>query len=116
MATWSSGRLQKPRPAATWSDVRAANITTPYTGGCLCGALRYEAHGEHRVSGHCYYQDCRKASGSDFIPFMGFPATAIRFTGEYRRVACSAANGKQAVRNFCPACGRLVFGGIIGQS
>ncbi|MBV8794858.1 MAG: aldehyde-activating protein, partial [Hyphomicrobiales bacterium] len=46
------------------------------TGGCLCGALRYEAVGEPIGSGHCYCADCRRASGSGFIPFMGFKAEA----------------------------------------
>ena len=45
------------------------------TGGCLCGQLRYEARGEPNFAGHCYCADCRKASGSGFIPFMGFPAS-----------------------------------------
>ena len=35
-----------------------------YTGGCLCGALRYEAEGDPLYAGHCYRTDCRKASGS----------------------------------------------------
>ena len=43
-----------------------------YTGGCLCGALRYEAVGEPLYAGLCYCADCQKASGSGFIPFIGF--------------------------------------------
>jgi len=27
-----------------------------------------------------------------------------------------AANGNEAVRNFCSVCGRLVFGGVVGES
>ena len=45
-----------------------------YAGGCLCGALRYEAVGEPLGSGHCYCADCRRASGSGFVPFMSFTA------------------------------------------
>ncbi|HEX4179547.1 MAG TPA: GFA family protein [Caulobacteraceae bacterium] len=86
-----------------------------YSGGCLCGALRYEARGEPIHAGYCYCGDCRKASGSGFIPFMGFAASAVRFTGPTRRFSCGAANGNTAVRNFCPACGGLVFGGIVGK-
>ena len=86
-----------------------------YTGGCLCGALRYEAGGEPRFAGHCYCADCRKASGSGFIPFMGFASSAVRFTGETRQFRSKAATGGDAVRNFCPVCGSLVFGGEVGK-
>ena len=86
-----------------------------YTGGCLCGALRYEAEGEPRFAGHCYCVDCRKASGSGFIPFMGFAGSAVRFSGETRQFRSKAATGGDAVRNFCPVCGSLVFGGEVGK-
>ncbi len=85
-----------------------------YTGGCLCGALRYEARGEPLYEGHCYCADCRKASGSGFIPFMGFASSAVRFSGQTRMFTSKAANGGDAVRNFCPICGGLVFGGVVG--
>jgi hypothetical protein len=87
-----------------------------YSGGCLCGALRYEAEGEPRFAGHCYCADCRKASGSGFIPFMGFASSAVRFSGPSLRFSSKAANGNDAVRNSCPVCGGLVFGGEVGKS
>jgi hypothetical protein len=87
-----------------------------YAGGCLCGALRYEAEGEPLFTGHCYCSDCQKASGSGFIPFMGFARDAVRFSGEARPFVSRAANGGDAVRNSCPICGSLVFGGRIGES
>ena len=86
-----------------------------YTGGCLCGALRYHAVGEPLCAGHCYCEDCRKASGSGFIPFMGFASRAVRFTGRTLQFVSKAANGNDAVRNFCPVCGALVFGGTVGK-
>jgi hypothetical protein len=86
-----------------------------FTGGCLCGAVRYEAAGDPLTSGHCYCADCRKASGSGFIPFMGFPSAAVRFSGETRQFTSKAANGGDAVRNSCPICGGLVFGGVAGK-
>jgi hypothetical protein len=87
-----------------------------YSGGCLCSALRYEAHGEPNFSGHCYCEDCRKASGSGFMPFMTFSSDAVRFNGRSQRFISKAANGNDAVRNFCPVCGSLVFGGEIGKT
>ncbi len=89
---------------------------TRTTGGCLCGALRYEAFGQPIGSGHCYCADCRRASGSGFIPFMGFKAEAVRFAGEARQFHSKAANGNDAVRNRCANCMSLVFGGEIGKT
>ena len=87
-----------------------------YRGGCLCGALRYEAEGEPTMSGYCCCADCRKASGSGFIPFMGFAGDVVRFSGETRQFVSRSARGTDAVRNFCPVCGALVFGGAVGRS
>jgi hypothetical protein len=87
----------------------------PFTGGCLCGAVRYEATGEPTLMGHCYCADCRKASGSGFIPFMGFAADHMRITGRTLEFSSPAARGGEAVRNSCPVCGGLVFGGRVGR-
>ena len=84
------------------------------TGGCLCGAVRYEAEGEPIYAGHCYCADCRKASGSGFIPFMGFASDKVSFSGETRQFRSPSFRGGEAVRNSCPVCGSLVFGGVVG--
>ena len=86
-----------------------------FSGGCLCGALRYETDGAPNYMGHCYCEDCRKASGSGFMPFMGFAASAVRVSGESLKFGSKAANGNTAVRNSCPVCGSLVFGGEVGK-
>ncbi len=64
-----------------------------YAGGCLCGALRYEARGAPLYMGHCYCADCRKASGSGFIPFMAFAARDLTFSGPTRTFSCVSARG-----------------------
>lgn len=46
---------------------------------------------------------------------MGFPASVLNIRGETRQSRAKAVRGGQAVRNFCAACGSLVFGGIVGQ-
>lgn len=86
-----------------------------FTGGCLCGALRYEASGEPLFAGFCYCADCRKASGSGAIPFIGMSADQVRFSGEARQFRTPSFRGTDAVRNFCPLCGGLVFGGEVGK-
>jgi hypothetical protein len=86
----------------------------PITGGCLCGAVRYEAEGAPSMMGYCFCKDCQKASGSGFIPFMGFAADRVRITGKTLQFASKSWRGSDAVRNSCPVCGGLVFGGIVG--
>ena len=118
---WGRGRpIRDPvraRPCPQWIRRRQMNSGAErYTGGCLCGALRYEVFGESIGSGHCYCVDCRRASGSGFIPFMGFKAEAVRFTGEASQFRSKAANGNDAVRNRCAQCMSLVFGGEIGKT
>jgi len=85
-----------------------------FAGGCLCGALRYEAAGEPDYMGLCYCADCRRASGSGFIPFIGFPAGRLTITGETRQSRVKSWRGSDAVRNHCARCDSLVFGGIVG--
>jgi hypothetical protein len=87
----------------------------PITGGCLCGAVRYVAVGEPGLMGFCCCRDCQRASGSGFIPFMGFAADKVRFTGKTVQFASKSLRGGDALRNSCSVCGGLVFGGIVGK-
>ena len=85
-----------------------------HSGGCLCGAVRYEAEGEPLAAGYCCCTDCRKASGSGFIPFLGYGSEKLRFSGETLQACSTSFRGSEAVRNRCAVCGSLVFGGILG--
>jgi hypothetical protein len=80
-------------------------------GGCLCGRLRYEITGEALYAGYCFCADCRKASGSGFIPFIGVAAGAVRFEGEPLTFRSPSFRGGVSTRNACPACAGLVYGG-----
>lgn len=86
------------------------------TGGCLCGQVRYEARGAPRFSGFCFCVDCRKASGSGFIPFIGFAPGQVTITGEVLLHSHRLKNGRSAERNSCAVCGGLVFGGERGNA
>jgi hypothetical protein len=86
-----------------------------WSGGCLCGQLHWAAESAPDFMGHCYCGDCRKASGSGFIPFMSYGAGAVRITGESRSFTSKSFRGGDAVRNSCPVCGGLVFGGTRGR-
>lgn len=85
-------------------------MSTPYTGGCLCKAVRYQADGEPSLQGICFCKDCQRASGSFYIPFMSFPRATTRITGEVAPQIVKGGSGKDAVRNFCDSCGAMIFG------
>ena len=72
-----------------------------YTGGCLCGAVRFESRAEPYRVGLCHCLDCRKQSGSLFGAFAVFPAEAVAIAGEV---------GTYRGRSFCPNCGSPVCG------
>ena len=78
-----------------------------HSGGCLCGALRYRAAGEPLFSGHCYCGDCRKASGSGFIPFMVFPAAALSVP-DAAPFVCVAAGAPWGPATSAPAASLLI--------
>ena len=46
---------------------------------------------------------------------MGFPSGTVRFSGPTRQFRSKSFRGREAVRNFCPVCGGLVFGGEVGR-
>jgi hypothetical protein len=86
------------------------------TGGCLCGAVRYQAEGEPLYAGFCYCEDCRRASGAGAVPFMGYEKQSFRVEGETKQARKRLRSGRTSVRNFCPGCGSLMFGGEYGIS
>ena len=86
------------------------------TGGCLCGAVRYEADGEPDWTALCYCRDCQRTSGSGYVPVMGVKRARMRVTGVTAHFDVPAANGNIAVRHFCPTCGSLILGGNLNDA
>jgi hypothetical protein len=70
-------------------------------GGCLCGAVRYEASGDAYNVTHCHCADCRRGTGAAFVTWASFRARDFRVTrGEMREITFAGR-----LRAFCPECG-----------
>src|SRR4028118_54666 len=78
------------------------------SGGCACGAVRYETEAEPVLMLNCHCRDCQKSSGSAFAAVVVVPKDAVQMSGEprYHRVVGQA--GKAVERGFCPTCGSQV--------
>ena len=73
-----------------------------YAGGCLCGAVGYEAAGPARNLCYCHCESCRRAAGSPVVAWGTFDRSGFRVThGTLAEFRSSA----QVVRGFCAACG-----------
>ena len=40
---------------------------TNFTGGCLCGKIKYVSTSEPKLAMNCHCKDCRKASGGPYL-------------------------------------------------
>ena len=76
------------------------------TGGCLCGAIRYEAAEEPITTATCHCRMCQKAYGGPFTAGVAFRKSAIRLTkGDLKYYKSS----KIAKRGFCSICGSPIM-------
>ena len=78
----------------------------PYTGQCLCGAVRYRVDGYLDDPHACHCNMCRRQSGH-FVAGVGAKRRDLSITGEdgvtwYR-------SSSFARRGFCAACGTILF-------
>ena len=71
-----------------------------HKGGCLCGAVRFEAEGTPDRVGICHCLDCRKHHGAVFYASAIFAPDRVTVTGETR---------SYEGRHFCPICGSSVY-------
>jgi hypothetical protein len=79
-------------------------------GGCLCGAVRYEAKRPPLYSGFCHCRDCQRATGTGHCCYMMFSRADVDVTGELSAFETRAENGNPSIRYFCPTCGSQIFG------
>jgi hypothetical protein len=83
----------------------------PFTGGCACGAVRYEASAEPIMMGKCHCRDCQQLSGGAFMPFLIVPAEAFKVTrGAIQYHFTESLKGHRHRRGFCAQCGSRLTG------
>lgn len=85
-------------------------MSTPYTGGCACGAIRYEAASKPIFENHCQCRDCQRRSGTGHGSYLTFPSRAdVKITGTATPWRVAGDSGNDKVHSFCPTCGTPVY-------
>jgi hypothetical protein len=93
-------------------EISLSEHDSVYTGGCLCGAVRYRASGPLRDIVACHCSQCRRTSGHH-AAMTSIPESQLTLTSSeglqwYR-------SSDTAERGFCSRCGSNLLWRPLGQ-
>ena len=85
-------------------------MTFPQSGGCQCGAIRYEITGSPAAVYACHCTECQRQSGSAFAMAAVIPQQHFRITkGNPKMFARKTSPSKTMECWFCPDCGTRLY-------
>src|SRR6516225_4665631 len=83
-------------------------------GGCLCGAVRYEATARPVSAIHCYCRQCQHITGAGHASQFVLPSASVTLHGNVSRYEMKAESGNSVTTVFCPVCGSLYSNNLRG--
>ena len=92
-------------------------MNLPFTGGCVCGEVRYECSSRPLMMVKCHCRDCQRVSGGPYAPVVVVPLKAFKITiGGLQHYVTARLSGRNNLRGFCAKCGsRLTLGEDPGR-
>src|SRR5438105_4321797 len=89
----------------------AANVSSKMTGGCYCGAVRYEIAHKPLAMFNCHCLSCQKVTGGAYTPVVLVASKSLTFTQGMPKYHFTenVAGGKHK-RGFCADCGSRLTG------
>ena len=79
------------------------------TGGCLCGAVRYEVDWPAAAMVVCHCRDCQKQSGSALSVVGVAKREGLRVSGTLATFTHPGSSGQDVNRKFCAECGSPIL-------
>ena len=79
------------------------------SGGCLCGAVRYELDWPAKSLVVCHCTDCQKQAGTAFSVVGVARREALQVRGELATFTHPGSSGQEVNRQFCPRCGSPIL-------
>ena len=86
------------------------------TGGCACGAVRYECSADPIMAANCYCTDCQHSTGTAMASVLLVPKAALKLTGELKHYESTGDSGNKVSRGFCPNCGSPILSSLPAMS
>ena len=84
-------------------------MTETRTGGCLCGAVRYEVAWPLSRVVVCHCTDCQKQAGTAFSEVGVSRRDGLQVTGELQTFSHPGSSGQMVNRKFCGRCGSPIL-------
>jgi hypothetical protein len=85
-----------------------------FTGGCLCGKIRYRLRGPSLFVSQCCCRDCQLATGTGHTTIIGVHIDQLAVEGQPTTYTSVGDSGGSVTRHFCATCGgRLYTSGTL---
>lgn len=84
-------------------------MNAPFSGGCICGAIRYECSMAPLAMLNCHCRDCQQSSGAPFASGVVVTVKSLKVTGAPQTYSVRASSGALTTRSFCSNCGSPLF-------
>jgi len=81
----------------------------PYTGSCLCGAVRWRLDERPLAVNACHCMDCKKTTGATNVVMLIANSEAFSWTGETDIYRKKADSGREMDIHRCAKCGCRMF-------
>lgn len=75
------------------------------TGGCYCGAVRYEAEGDPMMKAQCHCRECQYISGGAPNLIVVMPLGGFTYTKGGPKTFTRSDIERPVTREFCANCG-----------
>ncbi len=79
------------------------------TGGCYCGAIRYDSTGAPVMKSQCHCRECQYISGGGPNYFMILPQEGFSYTAGTPNSFTRPDLDAPVTREFCPNCGTHIL-------
>lgn len=80
-----------------------------FSGGCVCGAVRFTSESPPQLVAHCHCTDCRKSGGAGHATHVIVAAETFSVSGPLSVYERLGDSGHIVSRTFCSVCGSPLF-------